>query len=183
MDLAAGDSSTDQLRRERGERIGARVRALATWTNLWSVAFFVTLVLVHFTPPRAMGSIHLDDSWQQAYPYFHERGFQAGLDYVFTYGPLAHLDIGHFSAAGHDPVSFFREHHERIVSLHVKDRDRDAERTYRHFGEGATPIAEVLKLAKQLGFRYAANIEYELEEENPTEGVRRSLAYMRRALA
>jgi len=93
------------------------------------------------------------------------------------------LDIGHFFAAGHDPVAFFREHHARIVSLHVKDRDRDAERTYRHFGEGATPIAEVLKLAKQLGFRYAANIEYELEEENPTEGVRRSLAYMRRALA
>ena len=29
----------------------------------------------------------------------------------------------------------------------------------------------------------AANIEYEMEEEDPTEGVRRSLAYVRRALA
>jgi len=83
---------------ERSERLAARVRALATWTNLWSAAFFVTLVLVRFTPPRAERSIRLDDSWQQAYPYFHSRGLQAGVDYVFTYGPLAHLEIGHFFA-------------------------------------------------------------------------------------
>lgn len=93
------------------------------------------------------------------------------------------LDIGHFAAAGHDPVAFFRDHHPRIVSLHIKDRDKDAARTYRRFGQGATPIAEVLKLAKQVGFRYAANIEYEMEEDDPTEGVRRSLAYVRRTLA
>lgn len=79
-------------------RLAERLRPLATWTNLWSAAFFVTLVLVRFTPPRAERSIKLDHSWQQAYTYFHTRGFQAGIDYVFTYGPLAHLDIGHFSA-------------------------------------------------------------------------------------
>lgn len=93
------------------------------------------------------------------------------------------LDLGHFSAAGHDPVAFFREHHARIVSLHIKDRDDDAARTYRRFGEGATPIAEALKLAKQVGFRYAANIEYEMEEDDPREGVRHSLEYVRRVLA
>ena len=49
------------------------------------------------------------------------------------------LDVGHFFAAGHDPVAFFRDHHRRIVSLHIKDRDRDAERTYRRFGEGRHP--------------------------------------------
>jgi sugar phosphate isomerase/epimerase len=93
------------------------------------------------------------------------------------------LDLGHFSAAGHDPVAFFREHHARIVSLHVKDRAHDAARSYRPFGEGATPILETLRLARELGFRYAVNIEYELDEEDPTPGVRRSLEYLRRALA
>jgi sugar phosphate isomerase/epimerase len=92
------------------------------------------------------------------------------------------LDIGHFSAAGHDPVAFFKAHHERIVSLHIKDRDEDAEHTYRRFGEGATPIVEVLKLARQLRFGHAANIEYEMDENDPTEGVRHSLDYVKRAL-
>jgi sugar phosphate isomerase/epimerase len=93
------------------------------------------------------------------------------------------LDVGHFYAAGHDPVAFFRDHHRRIVSLHIKDRDRDAERTYRRFGEGQTPIAEVLRLAGMFKFPYAANIEYELEEKDPTEGVRRSFDYIKRVLA
>lgn len=92
------------------------------------------------------------------------------------------LDIGHFSAAGHDPVAFFKQHHDRIVSLHVKDRDKDAEHTYRHFGQGATPIVEVMKLARQVGFRYAANIEYEMDEKDPTEGVRESFEYLKKAL-
>lgn len=93
------------------------------------------------------------------------------------------LDIGHFSAAGYDPVAFFREHHERIVSLHVKDRDKDAVHTYRQFGEGATPITAALKLAQELRFRYAANIEYELDETDPTDGVRRSFEYVKHVLA
>jgi len=93
------------------------------------------------------------------------------------------LDIGHFSAAGHDPVAFFREQHERIVSLHVKDRDKDKDHSYTRFGKGATPIAEVLKLARTLNFKHAANIEYEIEEQDPTEGVRDSYAYVKRVLA
>jgi sugar phosphate isomerase/epimerase len=93
------------------------------------------------------------------------------------------LDIGHFSASGHDPVAYFRENFDRIVSLHVKDRDKDQAHTYRRFGQGATPIVEVLKLARQLGYKYAANIEYEMDENEPTEGVRDSFEYVKRALA
>ena len=92
------------------------------------------------------------------------------------------LDIGHFSASGHDPVPYFRQHHKRIYSLHIKDRDKDADHTYRKFGEGATPIAEVLRLARDLKFRYAANIEYEMDEKDPTEGVRHAFEYVKRVL-
>jgi sugar phosphate isomerase/epimerase len=93
------------------------------------------------------------------------------------------LDIGHFSASGFDPVSFIREHQNRIVSLHIKDRDRDEDRTNRRFGEGATPIVEVMKLLKKIKFRYAANIEYEPESKDPTEGVRHAFEYLKRALS
>jgi sugar phosphate isomerase/epimerase len=92
------------------------------------------------------------------------------------------LDVGHYSASGYDPVAYFREHHDRIFSLHIKDRDKDAAHTFRAFGEGATPIAEVLRLARDLKFPYAANIEWELDEKDPTEGVRRSFEYMKRVL-
>ena len=93
------------------------------------------------------------------------------------------LDIGHFSASGHDPVAYFKDNFDRIVSLHVKDRDKDAAHTYRRFGQGATPIVEVLKLARRLDYKYAANIEYEMDEQDPTEGMRDSFAYVKHALA
>src|SRR5262245_32170812 len=98
MESAAGGPRGDEPQTRAGGPFAARVRALATWTNLWSAAFLVVLVLVRFTPPRAERSIKLDDSWKQAFTYFHSHGLQAGVDYVFTYGPLAHLEVGTYSA-------------------------------------------------------------------------------------
>jgi sugar phosphate isomerase/epimerase len=40
-----------------------------------------------------------------------------------------------------------------------------------------------MKLLKQIKFAYAANIEYEPEQENPTEAVREAVAYLKRALS
>jgi sugar phosphate isomerase/epimerase len=93
------------------------------------------------------------------------------------------LDIGHFYAAGFDPVSYISEHYKRIVSLHIKDRDKDADHTQRRFGEAATPITETMKLLKKIKFKYGANIEYEPEMANPTEGTRTAFEYMKRALS
>lgn len=127
----------------------------------------------------------LGDAWFKGDP---KQNFEGPADYAEALQGRSprvaiNLDIGHFSAAGHDPVAFFREHHERIVSLHVKDRDKDKEHTYRRFGEGATPIVDVLKLARRLKYRHAANLEYEMDENEPTEGVRDSFEYVKRALA
>ena len=92
------------------------------------------------------------------------------------------LNIGHFYAAGFDPVSFIRDHHPRIVSLHIKDRDKDADHTQHRFGEGATPIVETMTLLKKIKFKYAVNIEYEPESATPIEGTRTGFEYLKRAL-
>ena len=41
---------------------------------------------------------------------------------------------------------------------------------------------EVLRLARDLHFQYAANIEWELDEKDPTEGVRRAFQYIKKVL-
>jgi sugar phosphate isomerase/epimerase len=92
------------------------------------------------------------------------------------------LDVGHFHAAGHDPVKFIEEHHGRIVSLHLKDRGDDPEHIDHPYGEGNTPLIPVVQLLRKLHFKHAANIEWEVENADPVKGVTDGLAYFRKAL-
>jgi sugar phosphate isomerase/epimerase len=92
------------------------------------------------------------------------------------------LDVGHFYAAGSDPVQFIGEHHDRIVSLHLKDRERDPQHRDLPFGQGTTPLIPVVKTLKKLHFQHAANIEWEVEGMDPVAGVTDALAYLKRDL-
>lgn len=91
------------------------------------------------------------------------------------------LDIGHFRAAGYDPVGFLKKHHARIVSLHIKDRRKDQGENV-PFGEGDTPIREVLHVLKRERYAIPATIEYEYEGKDPVEEVNRSFAYCKEAI-
>lgn len=95
------------------------------------------------------------------------------------------LDIGHFVAAGFDPVAYLDEHYARIVTLHIKDRQKGLgpQSPTVRFGTGGTPIKEVLQLLKTKKYRIPANIEHEIKGQAAMEGVRESLDYCRRALA
>jgi sugar phosphate isomerase/epimerase len=93
------------------------------------------------------------------------------------------LDIGHFTAAGFDPEAYLREHHADITNIHVKDRRRSqGENT--PWGEGDTPIREVLQLIKRSNWPIPADIEYEYKGTGtPIEEVKRCYEYVRHALA
>jgi sugar phosphate isomerase/epimerase len=94
------------------------------------------------------------------------------------------LDIGHFTAAGYDPVDYISKNHEKIVLLHLKDRKKnDGPNTA--WGQGDTPIKEVLQLLKKNKYyTMRAFIEYEYKGAGTSqEEVAKCYAYAQQALA
>jgi sugar phosphate isomerase/epimerase len=77
----------------------------------------------------------------------------------------ANIDIGHWVAGGlGSPVEMIRKHHERITHIHVKDRKKpqgDADGPNTPFGQGDTPIKEVLHLIRDNKWPIQATIEFE----------------------
>jgi sugar phosphate isomerase/epimerase len=92
------------------------------------------------------------------------------------------LDIGHFVAANFDPLAFIEKHHARIFSLHLKDRKKNQGADVR-FGEGDTPIREVLQLLKRRKWDIPSVVEFESKSADPVAEVGMCLDYCRRALA
>jgi len=89
---------------------------------------------------------------------------------IMAMGPYMwlNIDIGHFTAAGFDAVGYIRQHHDRITNLHLKDRKKSPPgemtaigQNNWPWGQGDTPIKEVLQLMKKEKYAFPANIEYE----------------------
>ena len=73
----------------------------------------------------------------------------------------ANVDIGHFIAGNNtSPVPFITEYHDRITHVHVKDRKKNKGPNV-PFGEGDTPIREVLQLIRDKRWNIQATIEFE----------------------
>jgi sugar phosphate isomerase/epimerase len=82
------------------------------------------------------------------------------------------LDIGHFVAGGFDPIAYIEQHHAQITNLHLKDRKKD-QGPNTVWGQGDTPITQVLQLLKKNKYDIPANIEYEYRGEDTVAEVRK----------
>jgi sugar phosphate isomerase/epimerase len=93
------------------------------------------------------------------------------------------LDIGHFTAANFDAVAYIREHHPDITNLHLKDRKKNQGDNV-PWGQGDTPIKDVLQLLKRERWPIRAYIEYEYAGSgSPVEEVKKCYEYAKQALA
>jgi sugar phosphate isomerase/epimerase len=83
---------------------------------------------------------------------------------AFTYGKYmgANVDIGHFVAGNNaSPLPFIKQYHERVTHIHVKDRKmHDGPNVA--FGQGDTPIKEILQTIRDNKWPIPAIIEFEI---------------------
>ena len=80
------------------------------------------------------------------------------------------LDLGYFTAAGFDAIPYIKKNHAKITDIHLKDRKRSkslggdiTDDTLNNWpwGQGDSPIREVLQLLKKEKYDISCNIEYE----------------------
>lgn len=121
---------------------------------------------------------------------YHGHASASAADYETAFGDAryngANLDIGHFVAGQNtSPVPFFKQHHDRITHIHVKDRKRENGPNV-PFGQGDTPIKEVLQLIRDNRWNIQATIEFEYpvpEGSDRKTELKKSIDYCRDALA
>jgi sugar phosphate isomerase/epimerase len=92
------------------------------------------------------------------------------------------LDIGHFTAAGYDPVAFLKKYHDRTVTLHIKDR-RKGQGPNQPFGQGDTPVKEILQTLKAAHWDIPANIEYAYKGGDTVAEIKKCYQFCKECLA
>ena len=105
----------------------------------------------------------------------HGQGGQSGFDKALAgkYAAL-NLDVGHyFGVNGVSPVPVIEKYHDRIASLHLKDRKGPSSAAENKgpgggglnmpWGQGETPLKEILLLMKKHKYKFPASVEYEYD--------------------
>ncbi len=112
------------------------------------------------------------------YAVFHNHGQPGDSAFNFedflAYSPnnMLNLDVGHyFGATGKHPNELIEKLHNRIYSIHLKDKtakDADPADTNMPWGEGDTPLEDILKLVQSNNWDIPCDIEleYEIPEES-----------------
>jgi sugar phosphate isomerase/epimerase len=96
------------------------------------------------------------------------------------------FDVGHYFAGtkGLSPIPVIERYHDRIVSLHLKDRT--AEGGNLPWGQGKTPLKEILQLMRKEKWTFPADIELEYKVpagSNSVAEVAKCVQYCKEALA
>ena len=98
----------------------------------------------------------------------------------------ANVDIGHFVAGDFgSPVPFITKYHDRVTHVHIKDR-KVHQGGNTPFGEGDTPIKDVLRLIRDNKWNMQATIEFEYKvpaDSDRMKELARAIQFCRDALA
>jgi sugar phosphate isomerase/epimerase len=88
-------------------------------------------------------------------------------------GNAINLDCGHYVAGtSESPIPLIRKHHSRIASLHLKDRMKASNGGANLiWGQGETPIKEILTLMRQEKYQFPASIELEYQIPEGSDAV------------
>ncbi|MCF0062365.1 twin-arginine translocation signal domain-containing protein [Dyadobacter chenwenxiniae] len=96
------------------------------------------------------------------------------------------FDMGHYVAAGFDPIPLIETKHDHIVSMHVKDRkNKENGGANVVWGQGDTPITAALELMRARKYKFPATIELEYEIPAGSDAVKETakcVEYARKAL-
>ena len=82
---------------------------------------------------------------------------------ILSYGKYLgiNFDVGHYLAGtSQSPIPIIEKYHDRILSLHIKDRKVNNGPNV-PFGQGDTPVAQILQLVKREKWAFPADIELE----------------------
>jgi sugar phosphate isomerase/epimerase len=157
---------------------------------------------------KALGASHVtlenpsDDAWTKKLGAMGEKhgiyiGYHGHEQQTPTFWDVAleqskfngiNLDLGHFVAAGNTaPLEFIKSKHDRILSMHIKDRQNPEHgKGNVMWGTGDTPIAQALKDMRDNNYKFPATIELEYdipEGSNAIDEVKRCLEFCRSSLS
>jgi sugar phosphate isomerase/epimerase len=91
---------------------------------------------------------------------------------ILSYGKFIgiNFDVGHYLAGtGQSPIAFIEKYCERIVSLHLKDRTKAGGNLV--WGQGETPLKEILQLMRKNKWTFPADIELEYQIPQGSDAV------------
>jgi sugar phosphate isomerase/epimerase len=120
---------------------------------------------------------------------FGEPGFD--IDTLLAYSPAnrLNLDVGHyFGVTGKHPNEVIVKYHDRIPMIHMKDKtgpNHATPNTNKPFGQGETPIADILLLLKKEKWPIDVFVELEYnigQDSDPVKEVIKCIDYMRNIL-
>ena len=123
----------------------------------------------------------------------HTQATDTAWDTALSQSPYnsMNLDCGHYIAAGGNNtkeslLALIQARHDRITSLHLKDRKLKVNGGDNlPWGEGDTPIKEILNLLKEKKYKIPASIELEYkipEGSDAVKEVKKCLEYAKHAL-
>ncbi len=137
---------------------------------------------------QKLGKMGIINKMNVAY-HGHEQQTFTFWDTALAQSPrnALNFDTGHYVAAGHtDMMELIEKQHKRISSMHIKDRQTPENgKGNLPWGEGDTPLKEVLQAMRNNKYKFPASIELEYRIPDGSDAVnevQKCLEFCRKAL-